>query len=100
VLFGFEYDVVMQTGLMGRRPGAVPPRWNDERALFLHGLSISPEFQRKMSQLNCAAWLTEDRALDDRWDAAKRLLTRRNRKLVCDVPCLFFSPGVDTPRLA
>ncbi|MBV8225929.1 MAG: hypothetical protein JO232_12170 [Verrucomicrobia bacterium] len=52
-----------------------------------------------MSQLNCAAWLTEDTALDDRRDAAKRLLTGRNRKLVCDVPYLFFSPGVDAPRL-
>jgi choline dehydrogenase-like flavoprotein len=61
---------------------------------FLHGLSISPEFQRKMSLLNCAAWLTEDKALDDPWDAAKRLLTGRDRKLLYDVSCLFSHPAL------
>lgn len=52
--------------------------------LFLHGLELSPKFQKKMQLLNCAAWLQDDKAIDDPWAAAKRLVSGRDRHITRD----------------
>ncbi len=44
---------------------------------FARGLTLSEDAQARHGLLNCAAWITEDRAADDPWDAAKRLVARR-----------------------
>ena len=44
---------------------------------FARGLTLSEAAQERHRLLNCAAWITEDRAPDDPWDAAKRLIARR-----------------------
>ena len=44
---------------------------------FARGLTLSENAQERHGLLNCAAWITEDRAPDDPWDAAKRLIARR-----------------------
>ena len=51
---------------------------------FAPGLSLSPALQERMQLLNCAAWLTEDRAPDDPWDALKRILSRGREHPVRD----------------
>jgi choline dehydrogenase-like flavoprotein len=40
---------------------------------FLPGLRISPVLQRDEELLNCAAWVRQDHAEDDPWDALRRL---------------------------
>jgi choline dehydrogenase-like flavoprotein len=64
-----------------------PNRIGSKRSghFFLPGLALSPEYQRKMGLLNCAAWLEEHRALDDPFDAAKRFITRRNGRSLSDL---------------
>jgi choline dehydrogenase-like flavoprotein len=42
--------------------------------MYMHGLALSPELQRRESLLNCAAYMMEDRAPDDPWAALRRLL--------------------------
>jgi len=42
--------------------------------MYMHGLSLSPELQRREGLLNCAAYMMEDRAPDDPWAALRRLL--------------------------
>ena len=61
-------------------------RLNGERRgqLFLHGVALSAEFQRKSKLLNCAAWLMEDKAIDDPWTAANRLVSGRDRRVTRD----------------
>jgi choline dehydrogenase-like flavoprotein len=51
---------------------------------FAPGIGLSPQAQKQMELLNCAAWITEDRAPDDPFDAAKRILYGRKRRLVRD----------------
>ena len=46
---------------------------------FARGLTLSEDAQARHGLLNCAAWITEDRAADDPWDAAKRLVARGGR---------------------
>ena len=40
---------------------------------YVRGLTLSPQTQAREGLLNCAAWITEERAEDDPWEAAKRL---------------------------
>ena len=47
------------------------------RLSFTHGVALSEAMQRSERLLNCAAWLTEVRAMDDPWDALKRLVHKR-----------------------
>lgn len=61
---------------------------------FLPGLRISPILQRDEGLLNCAAWVRQDHAEDDPWDALRRLrqsgrglLSRRR-----DLEAVIFQP--------
>ena len=59
---------------------------------FQNGLGLSPDLQRNLSLLNCAAWFSEDRSPDDPWDAVKRLLTGRDRDIVRDIRHIMCQP--------
>jgi choline dehydrogenase-like flavoprotein len=51
---------------------------------FLDGLVLSPNFQKKKQLLNCAAWIEGDKAVDDPWTAAKRLVFGPDRDITRD----------------
>jgi choline dehydrogenase-like flavoprotein len=46
--------------------------------LFRHGLRMSPAYQKKHKLMNCAVWLSEVIAIDDPWNALKRILRRKD----------------------
>ena len=52
---------------------------------FVQGVTLSPELQAERQLLNCAAWLTEHRAPDDPWEAAKRVASARANGYVRDI---------------
>jgi choline dehydrogenase-like flavoprotein len=66
------------------------------RNAFVQGITLSPEVQKRDGLLNCAAWLTEDRAPDDPWDAAKRLLSGDRARPGVDVWSIVSQPRVIT----
>lgn len=46
--------------------------------MFMHGLALTPEIQRREGLLNAAVYFATERAPDDPWDALKKLLRRRS----------------------
>ncbi|CDM62482.1 MULTISPECIES: GMC oxidoreductase [Rhizobium] len=54
-------------------------RYNVKGRFFRAGLRLSPDIQRREALLNCAAWLGEDIAPDDPWDALRRFAGRSPR---------------------
>ena len=61
---------------------------------FARGLSLSPVAQHRHKLLNCAAWLSEDRAADDPWEAAKRLLRGGEGRKLQDAWTIASQPGL------
>ena len=47
--------------------------------MFVRGLALGAETQRRESLLSCAGWLSEHHAVDDPWTAIKRLARTRGR---------------------
>jgi hypothetical protein len=94
-----EFDVSHSNSVQSRY-GTYHLAREDGGHYFVHGLALSPELQRRIGLLNCAAWLTEDRAPDDPWEAAKRVLTGRQRQLARDVSCVLSQPRVMLEGLA
>ena len=66
-----SFDVATAKGLL-KRLG----RYNVRGHLFRAGFRLSPEVQRAEGLLNCAAWLGEEVAPDDPWDALRRIIRR------------------------
>lgn len=66
---------------------------------YTSGLALSPAVQRKEKLLNCAAYLSEQRAADDPWDALKRLSTRSSENALHDVLAVASSPALVTRGL-
>jgi choline dehydrogenase-like flavoprotein/nucleoside-diphosphate-sugar epimerase len=56
-------------------------RYNVRGNIFRAGFRLSPERQREEKLLNCSAWLGEQVAEDDPWEAVKRIVGRRPRGL-------------------
>lgn len=48
---------------------------------FINGLSLSPRMQETRRLLNCAAWVDEQRAPDNPFDAARRLAGRSSQQV-------------------
>jgi choline dehydrogenase-like flavoprotein len=61
---------------------------------FSRGVRLSDVAQERMQLLNCAAWLTEDRAADDPWAAAKRLIGRKDPSWARDAAIVLSHPGL------
>ena len=61
--------------------------------LYQHGMRLSPAIQHAEQLLNCAAWLGENTAPDDPWDALTRFL-RREANVRQDLPALLTNPGL------
>lgn len=68
-------------------------RYNVKGRFFRAGLRLSPDIQRREALLNCAAWLGEDIAPDDPWDALRRFAGRSPR-LPRDAISLIINSGL------
>jgi choline dehydrogenase-like flavoprotein len=64
------------------------------RQVFVNGLALSPERQRRDGLLNCAAWPFEIYAEDDPVEAAKRLITGRRAQALRDARLVISQPGM------
>jgi choline dehydrogenase-like flavoprotein len=53
--------------------------------MYLHGIALSPDLQRREKLLNCAAYMMEDRSPDDPWGALKRLMRAKSEQPVSDL---------------
>ena len=60
-------------------------RWH----MYMHGLVLSDEIQAEERLLNCALYVISQRALDDPWEAIKRLLKRRSERPLEDIRSIF-----------
>ncbi len=57
-----------------RQFGAYVLDHDDGRNVYVFGLTISPEIQRKEQLLNCAAFLNQSPSVDESWHALTRLI--------------------------
>jgi choline dehydrogenase-like flavoprotein len=53
--------------------------------MFMHGLALTPELQKREELANAAVYFMMERAPDDPWDALRRLLRRRSKKPLHDL---------------
>jgi choline dehydrogenase-like flavoprotein len=60
--------------------------------MYMHGLVLSKELQEREELLQCAAYMMEQRAPDDPWDALKRLLRATTRAPMSDIAAVASSP--------
>lgn len=71
--------------------------------MYMRGLAPTAAVQEAETLLNCAAFMPGERAPDDPWDAAKRILKRRSDSYISDSISILKSPGLvakGTARLA
>ncbi|CAH2601799.1 Glucose-methanol-choline (GMC) oxidoreductase:NAD binding site [Rhodovastum atsumiense] len=62
--------------------------------MYMHGLTLSREVQEREGLLHCAAYMMEERAPDDPWEALKRLLRATSTAPVADLLAVARSPGL------
>lgn len=67
-----------QISRVTRQFGFFGVRHNRRTHMFMHGLALTPETQRREGLLNAAIYFSTERAPDDPWDALKNLLRRRS----------------------
>jgi choline dehydrogenase-like flavoprotein len=62
--------------------------------IYTHGLVPSRELQKREGLLHCAAYMAEEHAPDDPWDALKRLLRTTSDEPIADLLRVASSPGL------
>jgi choline dehydrogenase-like flavoprotein len=62
--------------------------------MFQHGLAASFAVQTRQHLLNASVYFSEERALDDPWDALKNLLRLNMRDVTSDLLSIASSPGL------
>jgi choline dehydrogenase-like flavoprotein len=72
-------------GKINDRFGFYGVRGRERWHMYMHGLVLSDEIQAEEQLLNCALYMMQQRAMDDPWDAVKRLLKRRSERPLEDV---------------
>jgi choline dehydrogenase-like flavoprotein len=81
------HPIIKRFGFYGlRRQGRVN--------MYVHGLAMGETTQRREGLLNCAAYIMEERAPDDPWDALKRLLRGKSETVLSDVMAVAASPNL------
>lgn len=85
--FGVEAasEMAARFGLYGHRDGG-------RTHVYMNGLALDPAWQRAENALNGALSVAEERAPDDPFSAAKRLLKRRSKSVVKDALAVARSP--------
>jgi choline dehydrogenase-like flavoprotein len=77
-----------------RRFGFYGVKHRGRSHMYMHGLAPSSELQEREGLMHCAAYMLEERAADDPWDALKRLLRAKSKKPVSDLLAVARSPGL------
>jgi choline dehydrogenase-like flavoprotein len=67
-----------------KRFGFYGLRHSGRTHMYMHGLALSPEVQKREQLLNSAVYFMPERAPDDPWDALKRLLQRKSSNSLND----------------
>ena len=62
--------------------------------IYTHGLVPSDELQEREKLLHCAAYMAEEHAPDDPWDALKRLLRVSSDQPISDLFAIASAPGL------
>ena len=62
--------------------------------MYMHGLVPSTELQERERLMHCAAYMMEERAPDDPWEALKRLLRAKSDRPISDLVAIAKSPGL------
>lgn len=62
--------------------------------IYTHGLVPSRDLQEREALLHCAAYMAEEHAPDDPWDALKRLLGATSDEPISDLVRVASSPGL------
>jgi choline dehydrogenase-like flavoprotein len=62
--------------------------------MYMHGMALSRKIQEREGLLQCAAYMLEERAPDDPWDALKRLLQDRSENVMSDLATMVSSPAL------
>jgi choline dehydrogenase-like flavoprotein len=62
--------------------------------MYMHGLVPSKEFHEREKLMHCAAYMMEERAPDDPWEALKRLLRAKSERPISDLLAVAKSPGL------
>jgi choline dehydrogenase-like flavoprotein len=81
-------------GPINKRFGFYGVRHRGRRHMYMHGLALSEALQEREGLLHAAAYMMEERAPDDPWDALKRLLRRSSEKPAADMLAVASSPGL------
>ena len=63
-------------------------------SMYMRGLAPTPAEQQREELLNCAVYFQGERAPDDPFNAAKRILKRRSQSYTSDVLAVLKSPGL------
>jgi choline dehydrogenase-like flavoprotein len=82
-----------------RRFGFYGVKHGGRSHMYMHGLVPSKELQEREQLMHCAAYMMEERALDDPWDALKRLLRAKSDRPLSDIAMIAKSPALVTKGL-
>jgi choline dehydrogenase-like flavoprotein len=77
-----------------RRFGFYGLKYRGHSHMYMHGLVPSAELQERERLMHCAAYMMEERAPDDPWEALKRLLRAESEKPISDLVVVAKSPGL------
>jgi choline dehydrogenase-like flavoprotein len=77
-----------------RRFGFYGLKYRGHSHMYMHGLVPSKELQEREQLMHCAAYMMEERAPDDPWEALKRLLRTKSKRPISDLVAIAKSPGL------
>ena len=77
-----------------RRFGFYGLKHHGHSHMYMHGLVPSRELQEREQLMHCAAYMMEERAPDDPWEALKRLLRAKSEWPISDLVAVAKSPGL------
>jgi choline dehydrogenase-like flavoprotein len=77
-----------------RRFGFYGLKYQGHSHMYMHGLVPSRELQEQEQLMHCAAYMMEERAPDDPWEALKRLLRAKSERPISDLVAVAKSPGL------
>jgi len=77
-----------------RRFGFYGVKHRGRSHMYMHGLALSTELQEREGLMHCAAYMLEERAADDPWDALKRLLRANSEKPISDLLTVACGPSL------
>ena len=77
-----------------KRFGFYGLKYRGHSHMYMHGLVPSRGLQEQEQLMHCAAYMMEERAPDDPWEALKRLLRAKSERPISDLVAVAKSPGL------